>query len=465
MDIMQFRNIAVPSRRAFLSSSGLGLLAGSSRLSGVGLAESILTPDPDQYQSISLTTHEWFGDTDERLDLPRDWGVDTQHMAGHNKPVLSAEDIRQRINQPYDTKTIRDIAAGKRTAVIIFDDITRATPAHVVAPVIIDELKAGGIKDEHILFVCMLGTHRGATQPEIRAKLGDAIVDRYPWINHNCHDNFIELGRTSQNNLIKINHYVMQADIKISISGIKTHGHPGYSGGAKAILPGVASLDSIQYMHGTIPGVPGNRNPTVGKGRIYHNDCRHDMEEAARMAGLDFTVQLIINGRREIIGLYAGDVVEAFRPAVHYANKQYRTDIAQEADVVIVNCYPRNMQEYGFQWANRSLKPGGTAIVIWQHPLGKYTLHYWNERRDYNAKSFWDNRRVADPLENAGRLIIFSQYINQREMQRYVPDKVHLVRSWGDVLTMLHKWHGPSTRVAVYPYAGLQHEPIALDSA
>ena len=183
------------------------------------------------------------------------------------------------------------------------------------------------------------------------------------------------------------------------------------------------------------------------------------------MAGLDFTVQLVLNGKRQIIGLYAGDVVDAFRPAVHAGNKFYHTDIAQNADVVIVNCYPRNMQEYGFDWARRSLRPGGTAILVWQMPLGKYTIHYWNERRDYTGKSFWENRRVTQPLEQAGQILIFSQYVNQREMQRYSDKRVRLVRTWEDVLAALEQAHGLSTNVAVYPYVGIQHEPITLDTA
>lgn len=450
------------TRREFLGTAGSGLLIGSAFAPGMGLAKSIAVPDADRYQSLSLTTHEWYGDIEERLDLPADWNVDIRHMAGHDSPVLTKSEIHRRINTPYNSKTIRDIAAGKKTAVIIFDDVTRATPAGDISQILIEELNAAGIKNEHILFVCMLGSHRGATSQEIRAKLGDDIVDNFAWINHNCFENFTDLGKTSRGNHLKVNYYVMQADVKISISGIKKHGGPGYSGGAKAILPGVASVDSIQYMHTSIPGIRGNRNPTVGVGKIYKNDCRLDMEESARMAGLDFTVQLVLNGKRQIIGVYAGDTVDAFRPAVHDANKRYRTEFAKNADVVIANGYPRNMQEYGFEWAGRSLKPGGTSIVVWQMPLGKYTIHYYNERRDYNGKSFWENQYSRDPLEKAGQIIIFSQYIQRRDWH-YPDKKVHLVKKWEDALALLEKAHGHSTSVAVYPYIGVQHGPITLD--
>lgn len=453
------------TRRDFFGRVGLGsLLIGSSFTSGMGHPKEALRPNSDHYQSLSLRTHEWFGDIEERLDLPKEWDVKIHHMAGNDSRVLSHEEIRSRITSPINTKRLREIAAGKKTAVILFDDLTRATPAKEIAPLLIEELKAGGIRDENILFVCMLGSHGAANEPDVRAKLGDEIVDNYPWINHNVHENLTDLGKTSRGNHLKVNYYVMQADVKVSISGIKVHGGPGYSGGAKAILPGVASLDAIEYMHTTIPGIQGNRNPTVGAGKIYHNDCRLDMEESARLAGLDFTVQLLINGRREIIGVYAGDVVDAFRPAVHDANVRYETKLARDVDVVITNGYPRTMQEYGFEWANQSLRWGGTSIVIWQMPLAKYTLHYYNERRDYRGKSFWDlNKEKTDPVERAGQVIVFSQYIQRRDMLHYPEEKVKVVKKWEDVLALLQKAHGPSTSVAVYPYIGVQHPPLQLD--
>ena len=452
------------SRREFIGKTGLGLLIGSAFLPGTGLAKSIKKPDSDRYQSLTLNTHEWFGDIEERLDIPKEWEVNIHHMKGHENPVLSKEKIRNRINSPINSKPLREIAAGKKTAVILFDDITRATPAGEVAPLVIDELNAGGIKNENILFVCTLGSHAAVTEQDVRAKLGSAIVDNFPWINHNCSNNFADLGRTTLGNRILVNYYVMKADVKISISGIKKHGGAGYSGGAKAILPGVASLDTISYNHHAIPGVRGNSNSTVGTGKIYHNDLRTDMEEAARMAGLDFTIQLLLNGKRQIIGVYAGDLVDAFRPAVHDANKRCETDIAKDADVVIVNCYPRNLQESGFGWANRSLRSGGTAVVIWQMPLGKSSIHYSSERRLYNGKSFWENQSSGNPAGNAGQVIIFSQYAQYRDVMRYQEKEVHLVRKWENALALLKKAHGDSTSVAVYPYAGSQHEPITLDS-
>lgn len=449
------------TRRDFLIRGGMSsLLVGNILKPGRGLAKTIASPDTDRYQSVSVPTHEWFGDIEERLDLPKEWKVNVHHMAGYKSPVLSENEIRQHIQDPVGSKPLREIAAGKKTAVILFDDITRATPFKDIAPIVVEELKKGGVKDEHILFVCTLGSHRGATSQEIRAKLGDAIVDRYAWINHNAFDNFVDVGKTSYGNRIKVNYYVMQADVKVSLSGIKKHYGAGYSGGAKAILPGVSSLDTIEYNHSHLRGE---------LGKIYHNNLRSDMEEAARLAGLDFTVQILINGKREVIGMYAGDTIEAFREAAHDANKKYHTDMAHDADVVIANGYPRNMQETGFEWAEPSMREGGTALFIAQMPLGHFTIHYHNERAEWNGHSFWElqaGKKMTglSPLKKAGQLIIFSQYFQHRDVMQYPDGRVTLVKTWEDALTLLEKAHGPSSRVAIYPYIGVQHQPITLDS-
>jgi nickel-dependent lactate racemase len=174
----KFKNQKGVTRREFLGGAVLGgLLIGSASKSGNIFAASSGKSGPDKYQTVLLNTHEWFGDIEEKFELPKEWDVNIHHMAGHNSPVLSEEEIHSRINTPVNSKQLCEIASGKKNAVILFDDVTRATPAGKIVPVVINELKKGGIKDENILLVCMIGSHRAATQPEMRAKLGDQIVD------------------------------------------------------------------------------------------------------------------------------------------------------------------------------------------------------------------------------------------------------------------------------------------------
>ena len=288
-------------RREFLRSDGVGAAALGSAPIWSWASERRGPPTgaaKGEQGWVSIPTREHFGDEEERLQIPSSWDLTVYHMAGSKAPVLSGEQIGQRIEAPIGTKRLADIARGKSTALITFDDLTRPTPAFEVVPQIIEELKLGGIKDDGILFPTSYGTHRPLAQNEAKRKLGPHYADKYPWLNHNIYENMTDIGRTSRGNRIKINRRFMQADVRVAISGIKPHGLAGYGGGAKAILPGVTWVESIHYFHRTIAGLGDNRNKTVGPLKIFKNECRLDMVEAARLARVDFSVQIVYNGYR-----------------------------------------------------------------------------------------------------------------------------------------------------------------------
>ena len=240
-------------------------------------------------------------------------------MAGANAPVLTSAEIAAQIAKPFGTGTLREIAQGKRTAVVTFDDLTRTTPTYTVAPLIAAELEAAGIKEENILFLGSFGTHRPMTALEIQKKLGKEVATRYAWMNHDAFDNLKDVGQTSFKNRVLLNQTFLAADLKICLSGIKVHQDAGYGGGAKAVLPGVAALSTVEYNHGTI--LRGNK--TAGPVKIFKNEMRLDMIEAARMAKVDFSVQIMYNQKLRPTYIFSGDIVEAHHAGVRVAAKTY----------------------------------------------------------------------------------------------------------------------------------------------
>jgi len=410
----------------------------------------------------SIPTREHYGDTEERLEVPPSWHFTTYHMAGHDAPVLTAEQIRERIEQPIGTKRLADLARGKQTAVITFDDLTRPTPTFEVVPHVIAELKQGGIRDDGILFLTSYGSHRPLAQDEAERKLGAEVVNRYPWLNHNVFENLADVGKTSRGNRIKINRHFQQAGVRVTVSGIKAHGTAGYGGGAKAILPGIAWIDSIDYFHRTIAGVGGNHNKTVGALKIFKNECRLDMVEAARLAQVDFSVQTLYNGHRKVIGIYAGDVVDAHHAACRQANRLLRTEVALGADVVLVNAYPQNYQAANSLGWLRALREGGTGVLIIQHPEGLQSWHYAHERWDYDARPFYETAHPSRwDVKQAGQFIVYSGYFQMRDKVEF-PARTIFTRTWADTVAAIQKNHREA-RVALYPYAGIQHVPGDLD--
>lgn len=453
-------------RRDFLRRAGAGLAAlGSGPIWSWATDRAGPPPEPRKGNGgwASIPTREHYGDTEERLQIPPSWDLTTYHMAGSNTPLLTPEQIRGRLEAPIGAKRLADLVRGKRTAIITFDDLTRPTPTFEVVPHIIAELKLGGIKDEGILFLTSYGSHRPLVQDEAERKLGSEYVDKYPWLNHNIYENLADVGKTSRGNRIKVNRHFAQADVRITVSGIKAHGTAGYGGGSKAVLPGVAWIESIDYFHRTIAGVGENRNKSVGPFKIFKNECRLDMVEAARLAKVDFSVQILYNGHRKVIGVHAGDIVEAHHAACREGNRLLRTERAKDADVALVNAYPQNLQAgNSLGWA-RSVRDGGTAVLMIQNPQGLQSWHYAHERWDYDARPFFETTHPSKlDVKQAGQFIVYSAYLQARDKVEF-PARTIVTRTWADTVAAINKAHRDSARVALYPYAGIQHPPGDLD--
>lgn len=185
------------------------------------------------------------------------------------------------------------------------------------------------------------------------------------------------------------------------------------------------------------------------------------------MAGLDrvqFSVQIVYNERREPAEIFAGDIVAAHHAACRMANRHLRTPTAQSADIVVANAYPQNRQaSSSLGWARRSLREGGSAVLVAQHPDAMSTFHYLGERWSYDAHPYWDLMESdSNPVRQAAQLIVFSQYMQKRDVNRISAKYVHLAQSWDDVIQLLQRHHRTEARVAVYPYAGMQHQEIDL---
>ena len=411
---------------------------------------------------VVIPTHEFAGNLDERLDFPSAWDLNVMRMRGESAPVLTPVEIRARLDKPIGTRPLRELAEGKKTVVITFDDLTRTTPAFQVTPWVIEQLSAAGIKDENILFLASFGTHRAMTATEVQKKLGREIAWRFAWMNHNIFANVKEVGTTSFGNVIKLNQTFLAADLKICLSGIKVHNDAGYGGGAKAVSPGVAWLETIEYNHNRIL----RETRTAGPVRVFKNEMRLDIIEAACMAKVDVSVQILYNHKLQATHVFSGDIVEAHHAGVRVAVNHYATPTFQNADIVVSNGYPQNAQAFHSQrWIARSVREGGTGVLIVQHPLALDPVHYLNNRtagRDGSSYYQLSERRRRAPLPRNSSLIVYSQYMDRQQRNNF-PDSTAFADKWEDVLRLLNERHKGQPRVAIYPYGGMQHQEIELD--
>lgn len=263
------------------------------------------------------------------------------------------EEIENSIKKPIGSKSISQISKGKNSAVIISTDISRPTPDNLLIPPILNELNKGGISDKNIEVIIARGQHRKMNEEEVKKKVGNEVLKRVKVVQHDPDNNLFYLGNTKRGNALWVNKNVVQAEVKISTGNIVPHRYAGYGGGAKNILPGIASRETIGYNHLYVATGEANL------GRIEGNPVREEMEEAAEMIGLCFIVNTVMNDKNEIVKVVAGNPVKAHRVGVGICKKIYGVKIPEKADIVIASSYPMDIN---FYQASKTLEAVGHII-------------------------------------------------------------------------------------------------------
>jgi len=421
-----------------------------------------------EHKPLALRVGGFFDEREITISLPGDWKVMECRMAGHDIPALSMDDLRRALRQPIESPRLSELARGARQVCILIDDLTRPTPADRIAPLVLEELHEGGVRDECIRFLCALGAHRPMTYPELAAKLGSSIVEMYPVYPHSIWENLVHLGETSHGTPVVLNREFVACDLRIGIGCIFPHSDAVSSGGAKIVMPGIAGIDSIIYHHQHHRHQRGDHGIVqvkhAGTGNAEDSDFRLDVEEATRIAGLQFKVDVVLNTRREVAGMFCGDFVAEHRHGMAMGREVYRTLPARDADVVLANLYPA---EVGIgrcsTHVEASLRKGGDIVLV-SHAWDGLCLHQIGSRfgSDFGGRLFKADLIHAG-FAKADRVYLLAPHLSRYDALEIAPQgKLMWFKEWGDLLAELGSRHGPGTRVAVYPYAPMQVIPPNL---
>jgi len=411
-------------------------------------------------QEVKLRVDEFYGDHILPLSFPDGWKLKIVEMNGSNLPPMTDEEIQNSLDNTIGGSNIIEQARGKKGKIVITcDDLSRPTPAHSVFPFIIDNLHKAGISDKQIFILSSFGTHPPMSLDNFSRKVGESAVAKYDCVNHNPFDNFENLGKTSRGTPLLINKEFISADLRICISGVKKHdgartGSAGASGGGKAVLPGVSSIETIAYNHNVLA----ERRPEDKKIGAYwwikNNEERSDMQEAARIADLNISVNCVFNGNRQLIGIYAGDLDDAWKESVKFCYQAHATNPIGKGDIVILNSYPQGGR--GIEWwgAEESLEKQGTIVAIHQYTPGISIQHYLGEKaRVIDRIRGYINRRW--PVEQANEIIFFTKKLSRRHILKYT-DKVKWMTSWNSVLPKLIELHDEDSTAIIYTCPPLQ---------
>ena len=323
---------------------------------------------------IVLPQYFWYGRDPLQLHFPEEWDVKVCQMPGDAFPVLNRDQIEQKINSPIGTDSLERLAKGKKEVAIVVDDLTRPTEASLIIPHVLKAIKKAAIPDNCIRFLIALGSHGAHTAEDFRKKLGEEIVENYGVYNHNCYENCTDIGQTSSGMRIRINSELMHCDLKIGIGSILPHIYVGYSGGGKLFLPGMVDIDTMHAFHSFLkPEKMGKEEPT--------NPMVKEIEEAVRLIGVDYKIDVLVNTRGQMIDLFAGDCQAQFREGTKKASQVYLTEKPGDMDVVISNAHIKaNEGDIALLNGIKAVKPKqGSCVLLLNSPTGQMT-HYLMRR-------------------------------------------------------------------------------------
>ena len=288
-------------------------------------------------------------------------------------PDLPAK-ILDQLRNPVGSPPLSEIIDPKDHVVVLAPDITRlwAGPAQFLPP-LVGELNRKGVKDDNITILLGNGDHRRHTSRELERLVGSDLLGRVQVLDHLAREKgeLTCLGETSSANKVWINRRVMEADKVILTGGIVYHFLTGFGGGPKALSIGVAGYDTIQVNHRLALGSPEEGiNPKVQSGALEGNPLRDDVVEIMKMAKAHFVLNTVINPRKEIAGVVAGEPLAAHREGCRLAEEFFSVPTSLNGDMIVASAmgYPEDIDLYQvyktFDNMSRVTRPGGVIVLF-----------------------------------------------------------------------------------------------------
>jgi nickel-dependent lactate racemase len=382
-------------------------------------------------------------------------------------PIENPEQaILDALETPTDSPALSEMAKNRKSATIVISDITRPVPNKLILPPMLRIIEEQGVPREEIRILIATGIHRPNEGDELLEMVGSQIMENYQIVNHfsQKQETLINLGQTQNGTPVLINRLYVESDLKVISALIEPHLMAGYSGGRKAICPGLASIETMKIMHG--PQIL--EHPKASVGILEGNPFHAEATEIALMAGVDFSLNVTINDRRQLTGVFAGDMVNAHLAGAKFAEKQTKATLPEPADVVIVSCagYPLDTTFYqaikGVLSAIEVVKEGGMVILVAEcqegigsGPFTDLILKTKNleqfVRNTYNPKNFvidqWQLEELAKAIRKAN-VYFYSDKIPYEQQQQLF---VNPLKSPNEGVEIALKKYGKDAKIVAIP--------------
>ena len=313
-----------------------------------------------------------YGKTDVCIRVPARNLLGTIEPADRPGALDPKAEVERALKEPIGSKRLSEIAKPESKAAIVVDDSSRKAPSAVMLLPVLAELNAAGVRDENVTVIFGCGTHRAVKPEEAAALLGEEALKRVKAVSHDCYAaDLVHVGTTkTHGNKVLVNRVLAEADVKVLLGDVGFHYYAGYGGGRKSLLPAVSGEETIKQNHSML------LHANARTGNLEDNPVHRDMTEAARLAKVDFILNVVENKKGEIVKAFAGDLEQAFLEAVKLVDEMYRVTVDRRADIVVVSAggYPADINLYqAYKALDNSLdavKRGGVVILVAECPEG-----------------------------------------------------------------------------------------------
>jgi nickel-dependent lactate racemase len=401
------------------------------------------------------------GEKHYNIQIPDGAVVLTPNAAdGHPDPEGA---VSEAIARPIGTAPLAELAAGRTNACIVISDITRPVPNHQVLPPILKTLEAAGIARDAVTILIATGMHRPNEGKELESLVGAEIMTNYRIINHFCRkQEDLRHIADIDGAPIELNRHYLDADLKILTGLIEPHMYAGYSGGRKALLPGISSYKTMTHMH----SFKMIDHPNVTNCRLDGNPFHNAGQQVCRLAGVDFIVNVIINKSRQMVDVFAGHYDAAHRAGCDRVGEMAVQCMMDKVDLVVTSAggYPLDATFYqvskGLIAARNILRKGGTIIVACECREGLGSTEYCKLISEGNTpeaffnihsdpRNFiidqWCLQTTYQAVGHAGRVYVYSPHLNKNDLAGLGMTKIDDIQAAIDKLLPTHP------RVAVSP--------------
>ncbi len=389
-----------------------------------------------------------------------------------NEPVSPVEDplhqIRGCLADPIGCAPLKEQLRDKKNVCIVISDSTRAVPTKLILESLLPEIESYGMARKDITILIATGLHRPNVGAELEGLVGKEIMRDYRIVNHNARDRSSceHIGQTKRGTPIIINQEFIKADFKILTGLIEPHFMAGFSGGRKAVCPGISYMDMFKHFHGPAILESSKATNALLKGNPFHEEST----EIARRCGADFIANVTINKHKQVTGIFCGDLDAAFYKGADFCLAHNSYKLKGEAELVITSGggLPLDATLYqtvkGMVTALPAVKQGGMILSVsgCREEIGsdefvelmttEKDLDLFMEKikgKDYFMIDQWELEELVKARKKA-EIYLYSPCMNQ--CKYVIPETtLKLVGSVEDALETAFKKYGKDAKITVIP--------------